>query len=165
MKRRCAIIISITLIGVLMFSSGTLAADLPIDIGAIAEQGGERQDALTVRHRIDLFSETSQETNTELAERQERERLEAKQRLFAEPHELNVPAPEESLLQAAAHSGLFAEPLQSRSFTPAAEEGAGIPIWAIIPVLAAAAGLGAVIAILTKAKRKGRAASVHNHNN
>ena len=147
----------------LTFSSMMLPAsvvDLPIDIDAISEHGEERQYAITLIHQSDLFSETSQEVNEALIMRQERNLSRSRESLFAQPHELIIPDAYESLLQAATESRLFEAPFQVRSFTEPEEE-AGTPIWVIIPVLAASAALGLLIAV-TKTKRKEK--HVHNNN-
>ena len=157
-------LLSIIFVFLLLVGNSAYAVDLPIEIDIISRQGEERQDAITVRHQIDLFSETAQDLSIELAERQERERLQARQSLFTVPHELNILVPEESLLLAVVYSNLFMTPHQSRNLI-AIEDESNIPIWVIIPVLVVAAGSGLSIAILTKAKRKEKSENVHNYNN
>ena len=156
----CAIVV---LVSLSIFSFSSLATDLPIDIDAISDHGAERQDAITTRHGVDLFSPTSDAVNEALLERQNRQIMESKQSVFTQPHELIISDQSETLLQSAIEARLFETPFQSRRYVAAEQAETGISLVVVIPVLALSAGLGLIIAMYTRTKRKGQ--HVHNHNN
>jgi len=151
-----------TLILLLLLAPVTFAADLPIDIETIRRHGEEQQGALTTRWNVDLFSETADATAEAIAMRRERELAEITQSLFAQPHAIYTTNPYEMTLSDAIEAQLFSTPMQIRPIAETAEEYPDLPLWTIVSVLAGAAGLGLLITIKLNAKRKGRAANVHN---
>jgi len=147
-----AITLLATLSGTALAADST-STDLPIDIDAIGRHGEEQRGVLTVRWDIDIFSETSDAQIESNTERQALELYELKVQLFQEAHTLTRTDPNEVLLEAATENELlFAEPVQFLSFT-VPEDDPGISIWIIIPVIAACAGLGLLIALRAKFKR------------
>ncbi|MCL2425844.1 MAG: hypothetical protein FWD05_05860 [Oscillospiraceae bacterium] len=154
MKTILAYVLVILLL--VIFSSTTLATDLPIDIDAIGRQNEERQDALTVLWGVDLFSETSDARVKARVARQEREFEAAKELLFQDVQILTTTDPHEALYAAATENNmLFATPIRVRTIT-VVEEDQGISLWITVPVIIICAGLGLLIALRAKAKRKER---------
>jgi hypothetical protein len=141
----------------------SLAVDLPIDIETITRQDDEQRGVLTVRWRVDLFSETSDALNKALADRRKQEYITSKQSLFTEPQIFIIPDPHETVLHYATEARLFSEPIQRHPFIPKEAE-SGIPLWVVFLVLACALGVGTTIALYTNARRKEYTKNVHHHN-
>ena len=136
----------LVLILIILITPVTLAVDLPIDTETITRQDDEQRGVITARWRIDLFSETSDALNKELAERRVQAYIESKQSLFTEPHIFSIPDPHEAVMHYATEARLFSEPMQRHPF-PSREAEPGIPLWAVILVLAVALGLGTTAAL------------------
>ena len=157
MKRQTILSIVLLLlhisITVVLSHSITVAIDLPIDVEAIRRQGEEQQDAVTVRWQLDMFSETSDALSELLLEQRERRAMELESSMFPQPHIYQASDPNESVLSTSVEKELFSEPLQVRR-TSSSGADTGISLWVIIPVLAASAMLGLLIALRTKTKSK-----------
>jgi len=139
-----------------MLGGTALANDLPIDIDAIGRHGEEQRGALTVRSGIDLFSEESEARVEAKAERQARTLEEAQTLLFQEDYTFTRADTNEVLSATAIENEmLFAEPIQVRTLTTV-EDAPEMSLWLMVPVAVACAGLGLLIALRTKSKRKVR---------
>jgi len=141
----------------------TLAVDLPIDIETLTRQDDEQRGSLTVRWRIDLFSESSDMLKEAIANQREQNYLDAKSSLFTEPHIFTIHDIDETLLTLSTEAHLFSEPMQRRQFVNGQEETSLSPVIIII-VFTIAIVSGLIFAFNKKANRKERTANVHNHN-
>ncbi|MCL2820418.1 MAG: hypothetical protein FWD38_06255 [Oscillospiraceae bacterium] len=163
MQKKKILILVFSILLLTAFGATAIAIDLPIDIGAIRRQREERQDALSVRWGIDLFSENSDARIETGKKRQEHKIERAKKLIFQEEHTFIKTDPNVALFKAAENNEmLFIQPVQVRTIM-SVEEDSEISMWIIIPVIVTCAGIGFLIALRRKARRKEKNKSVHNH--
>ena len=161
--RRKIIVLVLGLL-LLPWASLTIAADLPIDIGAIGEMEREDREAVTVRFGADLFSESAEDVNAILAEQLRLSRAVAALGLFLRPTGEPLPDMEEQVIRAADDAVLFASPMQFGRAGPAVEEAAEIPTWVFIVVLAFCA-VGGFLLARTMMQRRERDSDVSHVDN
>jgi len=160
MKKRIHFLLILVLL--LVFPHLVFAADLPIDPATITDQTTEQQAALTARHGVDLFSDRAQEVAEAMAARRAEERAAARTTLFLAPWISEPTDPQTQLRQAVSEARLFSAPMQFGTSIQTESEGASIPLWVIISLLTAAAGLGILIAARSMSRRKERENNVHH---
>ena len=162
--KKSIILVSTLVALILCMSLTVLAFDLPIDPEEINRQRTERQPALTSRHGIDLFSETSSEINNDITERRLDLRTDAQSAIFNYPHNIDIIAPENSIRQAVQENRLFSEPVRFDRGIQNETNNDEIPLWTIVIVIIAAVAVGMLIAIKTTSRGKVKAKNVHHHN-
>ena len=129
--------------------------DLPIDINAISQMGDiRREDAVTVRFNLDLFSETAKEIDEASYALNLLRRERISETLFQEELTIDEIDANELLTQMTYESALFLEPLSFARASDQVETEYSIPTALIVIVLACSIFLGFMVARIGAKRRE-----------
>jgi len=139
------------------------AVDLPIDIDVIGGQDEESVDAITTRHRVDLFSERSGQVNEVLAEQIQNLRDSIQADLFEDQQVEYVTDINVQIVRAASDADLFSQPVRVVEGGQT-EADSSISIWLIMPLALGCVVLGVFLAKKVAVRKKEHEINVYNHN-
>jgi len=155
---KVAVAVALVCAGLLSLGMSVYGFDLPIDIGAIGRQG-EMSGMMTPRIGAHLFTSEAQRVNELLADEVLR-RQESALYLFGYVSPNYSPDPHTQIMEAAYSSALFAQaPNFSNVNFP--HEAGGMSNWLIALILTVCSGVGFVLALAMRSRKRGRVADVH----